>query len=217
MKGRDLWRRLGIRPNSSDETIKKAYRRKALKLHPDKNPGDDAAAEEFRAVQEAFEVLSDPARRAEYERTGNTKRKASSAESELVDVVFPLLMAEIQAVGNSTHQKVEQVDMLARVRVKLNDQISSLTQVVKAMDKGIATIKGVIGRLNTPDGTENVLDAALRNQTEGLEAQREQAKGELAKMTRAKEYLATCTYRKDAGGSSADPAPLMLGFGWTHT
>lgn len=64
----DLYEVLGVRRSASVAEIRRAYQKLARALHPDLNPGDPVAAERFRAVSRAFEVLSDPERRAAYER-----------------------------------------------------------------------------------------------------------------------------------------------------
>ena len=58
---------LGVSMTATDQEIKKAYRKLAIKHHPDKNPGDQAAEEKFKEVAEAFAVLSDPEQRKQYE------------------------------------------------------------------------------------------------------------------------------------------------------
>ncbi len=67
---KDYYEILGISRNASDEEIKKAYRRLALKYHPDRNPEDPHAEEKFKEIAEAYAVLSDPQKRAEYDRFG---------------------------------------------------------------------------------------------------------------------------------------------------
>ncbi|HDP74322.1 MAG TPA: molecular chaperone DnaJ [Bacteroidales bacterium] len=68
---RDYYEILGIPRNATKEDIKKAYRKMALKYHPDKNPGDKKAEEKFKEAAEAYEVLSDDNKRARYDQFGH--------------------------------------------------------------------------------------------------------------------------------------------------
>lgn len=67
----DYYEALGIDRNSGDEAIKKAYRKLALKYHPDRNPGDKSAEESFKRINEAYACLSDPEKKANYDRYGS--------------------------------------------------------------------------------------------------------------------------------------------------
>ena len=67
---RDYYEVLEVAKNATPEEIKKAYRKKAIQYHPDKNPGDKEAEEKFKEAAEAYEVLSDPQKRARYDQYG---------------------------------------------------------------------------------------------------------------------------------------------------
>ena len=68
---RDYYEVLGVERNASADDIKRAYRRMALKYHPDKNPDDKAAEQSFKECAEAYEVLSNPDKKSRYDRFGH--------------------------------------------------------------------------------------------------------------------------------------------------
>ena len=70
MADRDYYEVLGVSRDATAEEIKKAYRRLAMKYHPDRNPGDETAKEKFEEVGAAYAALSDPQKRAAYDRFG---------------------------------------------------------------------------------------------------------------------------------------------------
>jgi len=78
MAKRDYYEVLGVKENTSAADIKKAYRALAKKYHPDKNPNDEVAEERFKEIQEAYDVLGDPEKRAEYDQLKEAERRGFS-------------------------------------------------------------------------------------------------------------------------------------------
>ena len=70
MAKRDYYEVLGVKKTATEEEIKKAYRKLAMKLHPDRNPGNKQAEERFKEINEAYAVLSDKAKRQQYDQFG---------------------------------------------------------------------------------------------------------------------------------------------------
>lgn len=71
MEYKDYYRILGVNRNASAEEIRRAYRKLAMQYHPDRNPGNKEAEEKFKEINEAYQVLSDPQKRAHYDRLGS--------------------------------------------------------------------------------------------------------------------------------------------------
>ena len=71
MANRDYYETLGVSREASESDLKKAYRKLAMESHPDRNPDDSAAEDRFKQISEAYAILSDPQRRAQYDRFGH--------------------------------------------------------------------------------------------------------------------------------------------------
>lgn len=82
MNYKDYYKILGVDKNASQDDIKKAYRKLAVKYHPDKNPNDKKAEEKFKDIAEAYEVLKDPETREKYDRLGANWKQYEQANQQ---------------------------------------------------------------------------------------------------------------------------------------
>lgn len=88
VKETEFYERLGVSPDASEEQIKKAYRKMAMKLHPDRNPGDKTAEEKFKALGEAYDALSDEKKRKIYDRYGKKGLEEGGFQSRSASDIF---------------------------------------------------------------------------------------------------------------------------------
>src|SRR6476620_5705631 len=89
---RDFYEILGVNKGATADEIKKSYRKVAMQFHPDRNPGDKSAEDKFKEAAEAYEILSDPDKRAQYDRFGHSAfspgRGSSNAHGMNMEDIF---------------------------------------------------------------------------------------------------------------------------------
>ena len=98
MSKRDYYAVLGVSREASDQEIKSAYRKLALKFHPDRNPGDKKAEEQFKECAEAYSVLADADKRARYDRFGHAAVSGAAGGAQGFD---PTIFAEFDDIFGS--------------------------------------------------------------------------------------------------------------------
>lgn len=151
MAKRDYYEVLGVSKSATEEEIKKAYRKKAIQYHPDKNPGDKEAEEKFKEAAEAYEVLSNADKRARYDQFGHAGMSGagggfSGGGMSMEDIfanfgdLFGGHFGDIFGGGfggGSTSSRVRRGSDL-RVRIKLN-----LKEIANGTEKKIKVKKHV--------------------------------------------------------------------------
>ena len=95
MAKRDYYEVLGVIKSASPEEIKKAYRKSALKYHPDKNKGDKAAENKFKEASEAYHVLSDKERRTSYDQFGHAAFEGGGGRGGFANFDFSNIFSDI--------------------------------------------------------------------------------------------------------------------------
>ena len=99
---RDYYEVLGVSKDATPEEIKKAYRKKAVQYHPDRNPDDKDAEEKFKEAAEAYDVLSD------------TEKRISSQISEIFSATYSVAVAEVIIAGSEAPQVALPASMSTR-------------------------------------------------------------------------------------------------------
>ena len=153
MAKRDYYEVLGVSKGASADEIKKAYRKLAVKYHPDKNPGDKEAEEKFKEAAEAYSVLSDPDKKARYDQFGHAGVEGAGPDfsggfGDLNDILNEMFGGAFGGGfggfggfgggrGGQRQQKVHRGRDI-RVRVKL-----TLEEIAKGVEKEISIEKSV--------------------------------------------------------------------------
>jgi molecular chaperone DnaJ len=161
MSKRDYYEVLGVSKEASESEIKKAYRKLALKYHPDKNPGDKPAEEKFKEAAEAYEVLSNAEKRQRYDRFGHTGVGGAAGAngyhmsmddifSQFGDIFGDAFGGAFGGFGGfgGTRQRRRRVNKGSNLRVKVK---LTLVEIAKGTEKKIKVNK-YIG-CNTCNGT----------------------------------------------------------------
>lgn len=87
MERKDYYKILGVNKNATEDEIKKAYRKLAIKYHPDRNPGDKKAEEKFKEIAEAYDVLHDPDKRANYDNPQSSFQSPNFGDMNMDDIL----------------------------------------------------------------------------------------------------------------------------------
>lgn len=132
MAKRDYYEILGVARNASEAELKKAYRRLAMKYHPDRNPDDAVAEEHFKEAKDAYEILSEPRKRAAYDQFGHAGVDASAGagggfgnEADLGDI-FGGVFRDIfggRRGGGGTHQAYRGADLRYTLELTLEEAV----------------------------------------------------------------------------------------------
>lgn len=154
---RDYYEILGVSKNASKDEIKKAYRKQALKFHPDKNPGNKSAEDKFKEAAEAYEVLSNDEKKARYDRyghagMGNSGHSYGGQGMTVEDIfssfgdIFGEAFGGFGGFGGGRQGRRVSKGSNLRVKVKL-----SLSEIASGTEKKIKVTKYSI--CDTCDGT----------------------------------------------------------------
>ncbi len=140
MSKRDYYEILGVSKSADDKALKKAYRAKAMKHHPDRNPGDKESEEKFKEAKEAFEVLNDPQKRQAYDQFGHAGVDPSqggfghSAGSGNFSDIFGDVFGDIFGGGGGGRGRSRQrrgADLQYNIELTLEEAVRGVKKTIK--------------------------------------------------------------------------------------
>ena len=157
MAKRDYYEVLGVDRQAGDAELKKAYRRLAMKHHPDRNAGDDAADRKFREIQEAYAVLSDSEKRAVYDRFGHDAVAGAGAQAgpgaagfgagfeDIFGDVFGDVFGRGRGRGRAEPQARGGADLAYRLELDLEEAVFGVTRELGVEIPGVCDTCGGSG------------------------------------------------------------------------
>ena len=132
----EYYKILGVSRTATEKEIKRAYRKLALKFHPDKNKGDKEAQEKFQKISEAYEVLHDPEKRTQYDKFGKNTTRMNHGQSRTPFDIFEQFFGQSQSnFGGRTHTQVQPTYM--NLSVSLEQLYTGVTKKFKISRKRI--------------------------------------------------------------------------------
>lgn len=215
----DLYAVLEVAPTATEEEIKAAYRRLAMLYHPDRNPGDEAAAETFRRVSEAYAVLSDPARRSRYDTTGDASTSPDLKESVASQRLYGTLVNTV-AEAYQQGRDLRQTDLLARMKETLRRVKRVAENGKEDAAKATQVWEEVAGRFSSEeeDGQgPNLLQRMAQGRAEECRRSEEAAAGELELLDLCLSMLAGQKYRTDGAEQEGRARASSNAYGFLST
>jgi molecular chaperone DnaJ len=176
----DLYGTLGVAKNASADEIKKAYRKLAREFHPDRNPGNASAEERFKDVQAAYDVLSDPEKRKQYDAFGSANGRAGGPAGWNVPGDFDLgdlgnVFGDLFGGGRFRRGRRETagrrgVDLEAEVRLSFEDSLKGIeTRIPIEVDTACRECGGSGAKLGTaPSVCPECKGRGVRAESQGL-------------------------------------------------
>ena len=127
MSKKDYYDVLGVSKSASKDELKKAYRKLAMKYHPDRNPDDEKASEKFKELSEAYEILSDDQKRQTYDNFGhdgvNSSFSSSQGAADAFSDIFGDIFSDIFGGGSGSRASSRGADLSYNLEINLEEAV----------------------------------------------------------------------------------------------
>jgi hypothetical protein len=204
---------LGVPTTATEEEINKAYRKLAMALHPDRNPGDKRAERKFKEVQDAYGILSDPGKRKYYDDTGETLDGNQARETNLM--MNELLEAMAHVVGgianNPVGAGVTRSDVVGLMKVFLQKKKREMSEVRQALLTGAEAVKATLDRFDCEAGVENLLKDIATHQVANLVRNIKGVEGHIKSIEEAIAHLDKYKYRMETSRPDSRNNWMVMG------
>lgn len=203
----DLYAILGVDRTASLSEIRKAYRMAAKKAHPDTG----GSPERFALVKLAYDVLSDPLRRKQYDDTGEAEAKPVDNElSEALQEIYASLDFVLNECGRKDMEPSE-IDLVADMRKTLEIKLDQVRQSLANPKSALRKLKKLSGRFKVKDKTQtNFLEQFVAGKIGQLEAHLSQVEHQIKKLEYAIRFIKTYDFDWGGGYGSSKPVGMQL-------
>lgn len=193
---RDLYKILKLKKTATQEQITAAYRKLALRWHPDRNSGSQAAAAKFDEITKAYDIISDPAKRVRYDETGECDDRPANDFGDAVVILRMFYADTLRAIasraGNAVYENVQGL-----MRQAISNKCDELNNALRKPRQQREEVKALMGRWETTEQTPNFLEQCTRDMMAGLEAHIASVEMDLDRHGRAFEVLKNFSFRFD--------------------
>ena len=192
---------LDVDKTASADAIKRSYRKLSKEYHPDRNAhrSEDeraACAAHYQRVQEAWDTLGDPARRAAYDVTGRPQSKLDP-EQELTSVLMgPFISSFREALTNE--RDVTKINFVEKMRSVLTNQMRQMEAALADSNRRGRELERAIGRFTVAGSSENLFNRVLEGQLRDVREHSAKIKIDLDMVQRGLNYLKDAKYRIDS-------------------
>ena len=187
---------LGISRKATGKTIKKRYHVLVMKLHPDRNPGDEESPAKFQEVQQAYDLLMNEERRARYDATGILDEdKADNSINEIMMVLSQCLVGLLQE-AHKNGVPMGRFNLIDSLKSTVNQTLKDLAENKKKIEALSVMFGEVALRASVSEGTNLLAEISLAKIKE-IENGLLIADAEIARFSKAKQFLKKCGYRLD--------------------
>lgn len=207
MEAENLYDRLGVKPDADQAAIKKAYRAKARKHHPDAGGN----AEAFRLIQQAYDVLSDPVRRAAYDRDGTID--AGNPDNTMAEVFQMIQLALGEVLNGATEslvtafapRPIEQRPICVLVEQNVSGKLKNTRTKIKDFEAEHARMSKLVGRFKYKGDGVNVMASMIEDRVAKLKANIDLGRATETMLRKTLEVLKDYDFEADTEAAPGSP------------
>ncbi len=207
------YRVLGITKGTSKGRIERAFREKSMEHHPDRNPGDEQAVQRFAEVTLAYEVLTDPERRAKFDRTGEIDPTVPDNSHQELTLGLQQSFSRTVVALVSTNQNPNCVDVVKLMKSDLRSQIAQIRQAMQQVEIIKKRFEAMLPKYT---GECNLLEQITRSEINTMDRETVANQARIVLFEKCLAYLEKCGFTPEGQTGFASATSAMSGVRFIH-